>query len=135
MDNRFLFRGKRIDNLSKDWVVGHYVSVPRHMIVLTETMIGPNWNCFDVDPDTIGQCTGLADKNGKLIFAGDVVSTNSGTGIIETMSEYTYPYFKYLGNLDWDSLYEFANSKYTDYGNKEIIGNRWENPELLEPQP
>lgn len=76
MNERYLFRGKRIDSLKKDWIIGHYVSVPRPMIISTKTRPGGGWDFDDVDPTTVGECTGMRDNHGSLIFEGDIVRTN-----------------------------------------------------------
>lgn len=76
MDARYMFRGKTIDGVRPHFVIGHYVSVPRPMIVSDKPRIGGGWDADDIDPATIGQCTGLRDKNGKLIFEGDIVKTH-----------------------------------------------------------
>ena len=75
-----LFRGKRIDN--GEWVYGQYVYLLnaraedgepiKHMIV-DGTPFGQT-----VNPSTVGQYTGLTDKNGKKIFEGDICKENSG---------------------------------------------------------
>lgn len=127
MNDRYLFRGKRIDN--GEWVEGclwTFSDVSRPRIVIERGDV------YVIDPATIGQCTGLKDRNGKLIFDGDVISTNSGTGVIKSKRGYVYFYFKYSKSADWDGLDEFLASKYTDYGDKEIIGNIHDNPELME---
>ena len=73
-----LFRGKRPDN--GEWVKGFYhyadwVMPPTNEFVKRTHSILPlkSQDAFDVDPATVGECTGLTDKNGKLIFEGDIV--------------------------------------------------------------
>lgn len=73
------------------------------------------------------QSTGLKDKNGKEIFEGDILTSQNYPvkGVVEFRTDLglwvhylkEYSYFEYLGNVA---------------GSKEIIGNIYENPELLE---
>ena len=117
MNDRYLFRGKRLDN--GEWVVGYRVHEDiirnynsgcriQHDIdqETTSMSIDCDFECraVRVDPATVGQCTELKDKNGELIFEGDVVKGIGCAG--ETLIEPVlyckgeYLPFDYIGACD-----------------------------------
>lgn len=80
------------------------------------------WSCIKYIPQ---QCTGLKDKNGKLIYEGDIVKfidMGNQTGIVEFVSSCALFQVNYLTKEDWAFL---------DKREYEVIGNIYENPELL----
>ncbi len=85
MNERFLSRGKRKDN--GEWVTGYYVFQRKRSGVFGQKIseldfdrhliIDLRGNSHKVIPETVVRCTGLKDKNGKLIFEGDIVESRA----------------------------------------------------------
>jgi len=139
MNDRHLFRGKRKDN--GEWVVGYYcknqfiVEDDLHVILLEGTHYTQG---IEIDPVTLGQCTGLRDKNGALIFEGDIILTLKHIySIAEFAQEGDCNGFRFR------KLYSMRDNgekilkpqwgdRYLTHMDDAVIGNRWDNPELLE---
>ena len=123
---KILFRGKRIDN--GEWIYGDVVQFPTHGIVRIVEQ-EPSYKDAEVDSETVGQYTGMTDKNGKKIFEGDIVKlphdTKSMNGKIEYIEEDCIYYLTYK-----TSRVPFG--VFFNGFELEIIGNIHENPELLE---
>lgn len=130
-----LFRGKSKDN--GKWVEGFYHCVtdnytPKNIHYITTfkridngeiVLTGP----FEVIPETVGQYTGLKDKNGRKIFEGDIV--RYGTDIYEVVFE-TRCGCGYFGiKMSHIETWNFCNI--TPANLMEIIGNIHDDPELL----
>lgn len=137
-ENMGLFRGKRVDTC--EWVEGWYCKVAfgrwplRDAIIPNEEAEAGNYHPYEVDPDTVGECTGLADKNGKLIFEGDICAIRNHRLISDTPFVVEWEAFVYNG-WTWRDLDE--NSAVDSFANGaarqcEIIGNIHDNPELME---
>lgn len=128
MKDRYLFRAKRIDN--GEWVEGFLVK--KHGLFFIYSVINSDTcrqpNC-EVDPSTICQCTGLKDKNGNLIFEHDIIKCK---GIITAVSWNTKYASWVLTRKGWMHHHFFGESQ--DSEECEVIGNVFDNPELMEQE-
>ena len=77
MNDRYLFKAKRIDN--GEWVQGYLYGIWEKRYILWG-MTNDVPNMIEVDPATICQCTGLKDKNGRLIWENDIVNCKKYIG-------------------------------------------------------
>ena len=147
MEDRYLFKAKRIDN--GEWVQGYLYGIWEKRYILWG-MTNDVPNMIEVDPSTICQCTGLKDRHDNLIFENDL------------MDGFSYPYLSgldsehdYFAEVCWcdditgfgicthkyknsdvrgsadgevDLIEDFDSSKW------EIIGNIFDNKELFESE-
>ena len=141
MDREILFRGKRID--TGEWVEGDLFQDKDFEITCIT-----KWECsaktsfrqwdpskYLVDPETVGQYTGIYDKNGRRIFEGDIVTIPNSKkqglpAVIRWSQSETRFEISRMGYqpLPLDPL--FSRNGY--YSRCEIVGNIHDNPELLE---
>lgn len=134
-----LFRGKKISD--GKWVYGLFTLSDGNAIIQTIPKYGTRSTKYVVQPDTIGQYTGIIGKDGKKIFEDDIVrckmlddsftsfdgrvrlkTLNNFTGVVE----FKAPKFQVRGIGKFDVFIEDLYSAY------EKIGNIHDNPELLE---
>lgn len=71
MENRYLFRGKRIDN--GEWIFGNLIQTDDGVYIIQNYVPQNLIKNYEVDPSTICLGTGFQDKNGKLIFKNDIL--------------------------------------------------------------
>lgn len=129
------FRGLSIDESSKgEWQYGYLIEDNGQSFIINEVVeaneqyitIG-SW--CPVDQKTVGQSTGLHDKNGKEVFVGDVIKCTRGCPH-EVYLEKEYG-GTYVGGMPAIYL-KGIKEGYAWTGAEEIIGNIYEKPELLE---
>lgn len=128
-----LIRGKRLDN--GEWIEGAHILLDEeeHRIAtscLTNESRELLTVCaYPVDPETVGQYTGLLDKNGAKIFEGDIVKHYTlyfNPDKFETGLIYWEPEeFKFVRTSSIGPINISKDCKY------EVIGNQYDNPELL----
>lgn len=120
-----LFRGK----FGNEWKYG-FLSIEPQGLVIKEQYKNNNSNVWHIDADTVGQYTGMTDKNGTKIFEGDIIdflyrSDGDDYGIVQYDVDETE--FGFVYNLIYDGLGRHYHSK-----DIEVIGNIYDNPERLE---
>lgn len=137
------FRGKPLDYdpmTMPKWMTGFYhqeLYGGRMLHLITDGA-----TVFEVDPNTIGQYTGLCDKNGKEIYEGDIIHLNDeefelehGNGVVifldRDSSGNPCGGMWYVENADEGSNTETSLYDLHWEGALEVIGNRFDNPGLL----
>lgn len=135
-----LFRGKRVDN--GEWIEGNlyeskmsgcYILIPQVKVRQKDgAVIGDTFTVHEVAHETVGQFTGLYDKNGKRIFDGDILSERPDCnkeayiGYVEWDDKEALWRFRFPDNLEYFAALGTYSTSY------KVIGNIHDNPELLE---
>lgn len=131
-----LFRGKRED--TKAWVEGYLIeqNSPEYHAYIIQSFKAEiddrhidilECDIYEVIPETVGWCTGLRDKNGTRLFEGDIIRNidNSDIGAVRWYSEHGSFMIRRIS--DNQIFWLFDN----DFSKIEVIGNIYDNPELL----
>jgi uncharacterized phage protein (TIGR01671 family) len=149
------FRAKRTD--TKNWVYGHYLTAPLTVenfgvgFITTrdqkriDCIADSNGVLFEIDIKTLGQFTGLLDKDGKEIFEGDIIkivkNDNNKTfigeaafreGCFDFVGPISSGCFDFAGPISDNlicAIEEVVNNKWVNIA--EVIGKVFDNPELL----
>ena len=133
MEDRYLFKAKRLDN--HYWILG-FLLVNKTGKYFIRPICGSALSSEEVDKNTICQCTGLKDRNGKLILENDIVaywdtySTENGWAEADC-----------IGKVVWDDetlsfqvTNRLSSESYEVLDECSVIGNIFDNPELLESE-
>ena len=142
MEDRYLFKAKTariVDsfNNAEDgiWVKGYLKCDTGKWEISQFEYDRADYVWYEVDPSTICQCTGLKDKNGKLIWENDICDRKE-----------EYPEIVKYNDGDWALDYSYSKGKESGYcycnlgfyalerKYVEVIGNIFDNPELLESE-
>ena len=134
---KILFRGKRIDN--GEWEYGGCVFTENKVCLIYNQTHSIDLQGCTVEENSVGQYTGLTDKNGKKIFEGD---------ILKIVHKYQPPFdddTKEYTDIDADVVHFDDEGLCFSYGKSpflcvvdnvtaeyEVIGNIHDNPEMLE---
>jgi uncharacterized phage protein (TIGR01671 family) len=143
--DRFKFRGKRNDN--GEWIIGDLCCMfsPENKCIMPDSFFATRHfgddedgkpdiedslaigGFYPVKPDTVGQCTGLRDKNGTLIFEGDIIASEN-----YKMYGGKYPvYYDVDLSMFVTKLPHVQSTQLYYHKGIEIIGNIHQNPDLL----
>lgn len=114
------FRGKRLDN--GKWIYGSLVILNGRCFIFNDECRA------EVDPSTVGQYTGLKDKNGKEIYEGDILTDKyESIGVVEWQNG---GFVVNLGDVDILQIADCFDDSYQMW----TIGNIHDNPELLKTE-
>lgn len=140
--SKILFRGKRLDNGSRE---------TGSLVVVREGVLGEQVSIADkmtgyltpVDPETVGQYSGLTDRNGKQVFEGDIVEYEDAVADFEgfhddvfanrgtvTLTPWGGVAFTNRQTVEMDDLYDSETSI-----DAEVVGSIYDGPEMLEGGP
>ena len=148
-----VFRGKSV--VARRWIIGFYSGpcgaklIDAHWISELKNPFGTS---FRVDPETVGECTKLQDRNGTWIFDGDITRLELDNGEIryftvkietlQRMMMKTLPGFEPEASavqitgviFDWHGhklLPNVDENGVSDVARMEVVGNIYDNPEIL----
>ena len=147
MNDRYLYRAKRKNwrefPKEKWWVTGYLVNKKcgeyntvgfeefEEMVIVTQFSDGGIDWCY-IEKDTICQCTGLKDKNGKLIWENDIVCVKHTDGQEEYQENAKVSYTKRgFSPFSWEYYCDGCDVR-CEILEVEVIGNIFDNPELFE---
>lgn len=125
MNREILYRGKQI--VSGEWIYGVPISNDNITCIFKLTDGLSELKGFQVKTETVGQYTGLTDRNGKKIFEGDIIKSKGKKAFAVEYSQNIAGFVtKGFGILSCPCMNVGTMKSY------EVIGNIYDNPELME---
>ena len=131
MEDRYLFKAKILD--THDWILG-FLSMHKTGKYFIRPIGGSASSSEEVEKNTICQCTGLKDKNGKLIWENDIMVAHLDDAYTE---DETYIRVLWLGSgfcSKEKGSEDISPIDKFDQEHFEVCGNIFDNPELLESE-
>ena len=141
MENRYLCKGRPVGTRKK-WVIGFYAVLGEKTVIIEKEIerhydieagkVRYGNKIVEVMPETVCQCTGLKDKNGKLIFENDIMEAHLDDKFPEDVTRTRVIWDKNTwvtsepGSSDREYLDDFDTEHFY------VVGNIFDNPELLE---
>nr|DAO41704.1 MAG TPA: YopX protein [Crassvirales sp.] len=124
-----LFRGWNKKN--KRWLYGYYFTYRGNHFISPDDKVNPldTYEDYVIDADTVGQYTGMKDTNGVKIFEGDIIESNGSRHVMQYNERKAMFVTALVGAL---YITCGINQEWINEWKKVIVGNVYENKELIE---